>query len=67
MTSKRILSAAWLCSKIESLKLKSASIFRRTPPRKRFKVKARNIVFPPDMNTDKTEDMLEFLEGPEHR
>jgi hypothetical protein len=36
-------------------------------PRKRFVVRARNITLPVGINTDKTEDMLEALEGPLHK
>jgi hypothetical protein len=35
--------------------------------RPRFTVRPRNFAFPPGVNTDKTEAMLEFLEGPLHK
>ena len=36
-------------------------------PRKRFVVRARNVTLPAGVNTDKTEDMLEALEGVFHK
>lgn len=37
----------------------------KQPPRKPFKVKPINLGLPRDF--DKVEDLLEYLEGPEHR
>jgi hypothetical protein len=37
------------------------------PTRKRFVVRARNITLPEGVNTDKTEAMLEALEGVLHK
>ena len=39
----------------------------RPEKRKRFVVKPLNIAFPPGLNLDKTEQILEYLEGPAHK
>jgi hypothetical protein len=39
----------------------------RPQSRKRFVVKPRRIVFPAGLNYDKTEEILESLEGPAHK
>jgi hypothetical protein len=39
----------------------------KPPARKRFVIRARDFTFPPGVNTEKTEDMLEALEGPLHK
>jgi hypothetical protein len=39
----------------------------RPEKRKRFVVKPLNITFPAGLSLDKTEDIIEFLEGPTHK
>ena len=39
----------------------------RPEKRKRFVVKPLNITFPSGLTLDKTEDIIEFLEGPTHK
>ena len=39
----------------------------RPEKRKRFVVKPLDITFPAGLNLNKTEDILEFLDGPGHR
>lgn len=42
--------------------------FLPVPPiRREFRVKPLNLKFIPGLNYDKTEELLEFLEGPDHR
>jgi len=39
----------------------------RPEKRKRFVIKPLDITFPPRLNLDKTEEILEYLEGPAHK
>ena len=43
------------------------TVAHHPPDRKRFVVKPRRIVLPSGLNYDKTEEILEFLEGPAHK
>ena len=40
---------------------------RRPEQRKRFVVKPLEVTFPPGLSLDKTEEIIEFLEGPTHK